>query len=37
MPKRKYQDVEKLLEQNPGMTIAEAGRKLGYKQELQNK
>ena len=37
MPKRKYQDVEKLLEQNPGMTIPEAGRKLGYKQELQNK
>lgn len=37
MPKRKYQDVEKLLEQNPGMTIAEAGKKLGYKQELQNK
>jgi hypothetical protein len=37
MPERKYQDVEKLLEQNPGMTIPEAGRKLGYKQELQNK
>jgi hypothetical protein len=37
MPKRKYQDVGKLLEQNPGMTIPEAGRKLGYKQELQNK
>ena len=37
MPERKYQDAEKLLEQNPGMTIPEAGRKLGYKQELQNK
>ena len=37
MPKRKYQDVQKLLEQNPGMTIPEAGKKLGYKQELQNK
>tara|TARA_R110002012_G_scaffold195475_1_gene363701 strand:- start:55 stop:1011 length:957 start_codon:yes stop_codon:yes gene_type:complete len=37
MPKRKYQDVEKLLEQNPGLPIPEAGRKLGYKQELQNK
>jgi len=37
MPKRKYQDVQKLLEQNSGMTIPEAGRKLGYKQELQNK
>jgi len=37
MPKRKYQDVEKLLEQNPGMTIPEAGRQLGYERELQNK
>ena len=37
MAKRKYQDVEKLLEQNPGMTIPEAGRQLGYERELQNK
>lgn len=37
MGKRKYQDVEKLLEQNPGMTIPEAGRQLGYERELQNK
>jgi len=37
MAERKYQDVEKLLEQNPGMTIPEAGRQLGYEQELQNK
>lgn len=31
---RKYQDVYKLLDENPGMTPAEAGRQLGYKIEL---
>tara|TARA_B100000405_G_scaffold286605_1_gene234038 strand:+ start:645 stop:1583 length:939 start_codon:yes stop_codon:yes gene_type:complete len=30
----KYQDVYKLLDENPGMTPAEAGRQLGYKFEL---
>tara|TARA_R100000479_G_C6313760_1_gene175047 strand:+ start:42 stop:758 length:717 start_codon:yes stop_codon:yes gene_type:complete len=35
--KRKYQDVEDLLKQNPGMSISDAGRQLGYERELQDK
>jgi hypothetical protein len=35
--KRKYQDVENLLKQNPGMSISDAGRQLGYERELQDK
>lgn len=34
MAERKYQDVEALLKENPGMSPAEAGRQLGYEQEL---
>lgn len=34
MAERKYQDVQDLLEKNPGMSPAEAGRQLGYEQEL---
>jgi len=34
MAERKYQDVKDLLEKNPGMSPAEAGRQLGYEQEL---
>ena len=34
MAERKYQDVEALLKENPEMSPAEAGRQLGYEQEL---
>ena len=34
MAKRKYQDVEDLLKENPDMSPAEAGRQLGYTEEL---
>ena len=37
MAERKYQDVYDLLEQNPGMSISDAGRQLGYERELQDK
>ena len=37
MAERKYQDVYDLLEQNPGMSISDAGRQLGYARELQDK
>jgi hypothetical protein len=35
--KRKYQDVYDLLKQNPELSIAEAGRQLGYERELGDK